>query len=467
MHRDSLTTILTGALALVVVAMLLWTARAERSSVTLPAAAGPSANDTPAYPGPGTAFPSAVPVILAWPRATTGAPSPYPEPGTPSPTRIPTQTPTVPSSPAGDPSVSPTRVTSTPRPSPTTITYTQLPLILKRVVVAPPTPTPSPTPTATPTPPWAPALTASGPSKLGLHVQWNNSPDILKFVSRYKPAVVKGVGDLSIMQHVKELSPTTVTVGRWEDDALPNVDDPVRAAQEFVTARLADYLAHPWVDYWEGVNEPDLNRGMAWFAAFEAERTRLMAEQGLAVAVGGFSAGVPEWEDMDEFLPALEAAQEYGGIMTLHEYDAPTLTRAVGASLPGQPAYADRGALMLRYRWWYEDLILPRELDVPLIISEAGIDGLVENRPGPDGQGWQDFAAYWATNGLGRDAEAAYLKQLAWYDAELQRDNYVIGCAVFTAGAMGEHWETYDITGMLREMGYYLVEQAQATRPAE
>jgi len=464
MHQYRLPAILAGALALVVVAMLLWTADADRSSVTLQAA-GPLESDAPIYPGPDALQPSTGPAIIGQSRPARKDPAPYPEPSaSPQASPVPTVQRSA-SLPRPSPSLDPR--TREPRPSSTTTTVTDLPLIFKRLVLraptatASPTATPSPTATATPTPPWPEPLATPGPSKLGLHVQWNNSPDILEFISRYKPAVVKGVGDLSIMEQVKELSPTTITVGRLEDNTLPNVDDPRQAAQRFVAERLPAYQAYPWVDYWEGVNEPDLRRGMAWYAAFEAERARLMAEQGFRVAVGGFSAGVPEWEDMAAFAPALEAAQQYGGILTLHEYDAPTLTRAVGAPLPGQPAHEDRGALMLRYRWWYEDLMLPRGLAIPLVISEAGIDGLVENRHGPDGQGWKDFAGYWAANGLGNDAVATYLKQLAWYDAELQQDDYVIGCAIFTVGAMSEQWETYDITGILRQVGAYLVEQAR------
>ena len=317
-------------------------------------------------------------------------------------------------------------------------------------------PTRRPAPTATPTLSWPDPLAEPGPSKLGLHVQWNNSPEIMEFIRRMKPAVVKAVGDFGFLSEVKQVSPSTVTVARLAASQQPE-GDPLEAARAFVAANLEKYQLNPAVDYWEGLNEPQVRGRMAWYAAFEAERVRAMAELGYRAAVGAFSTGVPEWEEFAAFLPAIEAALRYGGILTLHEYDGPTLDRSAGAGLPGHPNYPDRGALALRYRWWYEDFLKPRDLVVPLVISEAAIDGGVGNRPGPPGHGWQDFVGYWAEQGLGDDGVEVYLRQLDWYDAVVQEDDYVIGFAVFTAGVMSDRWRSYDITPILRHIATYIV----------
>lgn len=326
-----------------------------------------------------------------------------------------------------------------------------------------PTPTPSPeptrepSPTPTPTVPWPPPLSEPSRSKLGLHVQWNNSPDIMEFVRRMLPAVIKALDDLGFVAEVKEVSPHTIVVARLTHPQ-PMEGDPEAMARAFVAANLPTYLQHPAVDYWEGYNEPDVKGRMAWYARFEAERVRAMAEHGLRAAIGGFSAGVPEWEEFEAFLPAIRAAKEHGGILTLHEYDAPVMDRAMGAGLPGHPNHPDRGALALRYRWWYEDFLIPRDLVIPLVISEAGVDGLVGNRPGPrDAQGWRDFRGYWAEIGLGSDPLEAYLRQLDWYDRELQKDDYVIGWALFTVGAMNPDWESYDMTEYLRHIATRII----------
>lgn len=370
-------------------------------------------------------------------------------------------------------------IVATPRPAPVstrTPARSYFPLVIFRPPVriffpaitnvrptptptATPGPTSTPAPTPTPTPPWPEPLEKPGRSKLGLHVEWNNSPDIMEFIRRTKPAVVKAAGDLGFLAEVKEVSPSTITVARLAQGSQKVEGDPVQAARAFVAKNLEQYQLNPAVDYWEGWNEPDIRGRLDWYAAFEAERARLMAEHGFRTAVGAFSAGVPEWEEFAAFLPAIKAAHRYNGIFTLHEYDAPTLDRSVGAGLPGRPGYPDRGALALRYRWWYEDFLKPRGLVVPLVISEAGIDGGIGNRPGPSGRGWRDFTDYWASHGLGDDGVRVYVQQLAWYDAELQQDDYVIGFAAFTAGVITDRWESFDVTDILRPIAIHVVSQ--------
>jgi len=323
-----------------------------------------------------------------------------------------------------------------------------------------PSPTPSPTvlPSLTPTraPNWPEPLAAPGASKLGLHVVRNNSTWIMEFVRRVRPAAIKAVDDVGWLTEVKQVSPETVTIGRLMPTHQDMNGDPTLAAQAFVAGQLTRYQLNPGVDYWEGWNEPDPNENMAWYATFEAERVRLLAEQGFKAAVGGFAAGVPEWDELLAFLPAIEAVQQHGGILTLHEYAAPTIDYLVGSPLPGWPAYSDRGVLALRYRWWYEEILIPRGLVVPLVISEAGIDGILMSgqRPGGEGLGWQDFTGYWGELGMGGGAEA-YLGQLAWYDSQLQADEYVIGFTIFTAGG-GDRWRSYDLNSILPLLARYV-----------
>jgi hypothetical protein len=302
-------------------------------------------------------------------------------------------------------------------------------------------------------------MASPGRSKLGVHVQINNSPDIMEFIRRVKPFIVKGVDDLGFMTEVKQVSPQTITIGRFSDVPQNMDGDPKQAALDLVNRYLERYRQFPGVDYWEGMNEPAVNGRMEWFAAFEVERVRLMAQHGLRCAIGAFSTGVPEYDQFEAFLPAIRAAIEHNGILALHEYDAPTINRSVGSGLPGISAIANRGALILRYRWWYEDFLKPRGLVIPLVISEAGIDGAVANHPGPKGLGWLDFVDFWRSSGLDPDGVTEYLHQLAWYDSELQQDDYVIGCAIFTAGSAGSDWRSYDITAMLHPLAFYMAAQ--------
>jgi hypothetical protein len=339
---------------------------------------------------------------------------------------------------------------------------TATPWIPTRTPIAP-TPTPTvPTPTATryvSIIPVLPPTDALGPSKLGLHVIRNNDPNIMEFVRHAQPAVVKAVDDLGFLTEVKEASPRTITIGRIEAAGPPYDQNPEQAARDFVNSQLEKYQLNPGVDYWEGYNEPDPNHdNMVWYSRFEQERVRALAEHGFRAAIGGFSTGVPEFDEFELFLAAIWEAREHKGILSLHEYSAPVMTFGFGANLPGMDPDPDRGALTFRYRWLYEEMLIPFGLEIPLVISEAGVDGIIGNRPGPNGLGWRDFGEYWVQQGIGETAEQAYINQLAWYDAGVRADGYVIGFTVFTAGGFGQ-WESYNINGILPQLTAYASSQ--------
>lgn len=338
--------------------------------------------------------------------------------------------------------------------------------VLPPTEVPPPTAIPEPTtpppPTSTPYVSYIPDFTPHpelGPSKMGIHVARPNSKEIMTFVEAAHPAVVKAIDDLSWLAEVKAVSPETVTIGRLSLNGQDYGGEPEAAAQALVAEQLPTLLQHPYVDYWEGWNEPDPNLDrMGWYARFEAERVRQLAQHGLKAAVGGFSTGVPELDEFELFVPAIEVAKANSGILTLHEYAAPDLTFLYGDPLPGYPTYPDRGPLMFRYRWFYRDILEPRGLVIPLVISEAGIDGMIGNRPGPQGLGWQDFREFWVQQGWGPDGDQAYINQLSWVDNEARQDPYVIGYALFTAGG-GRAWESYDLNPFLDTLADYIVSQ--------
>ena len=291
-----------------------------------------------------------------------------------------------------------------------------------------------------------------GRSKLGLHVTRNSDPGIMAFVEAAQPAVLVGVGDLGWLADAKEVSPSTITLGRFEETDQKMTGDPARRAQQFVVGNAARYLANPGVDYWLGWNEPAIDSPwqMEWYAAFEAERARLMSGLGLRVAVGNFSTGTPEANEFAAFLPAIEAAKEYGGVLALHEYSAPSMMDGVGLAIPGHEADSDSGSLTLRYRNWYEHYLAPARLIVPLVVTEAGIDGgVLSLRESPSG-GWRDLDESSPGESL-----ASYVEQLSWYDDQLRRDPYVVGFAVFNAGDANGRWSSFDVTadlGAISEM---------------
>ena len=310
------------------------------------------------------------------------------------------------------------------------------------------TPLPSPTPTPPPTP-----FPAGPPTKLGLFVAWYH-PQIMELVATGNVAVLKTLElDPNFLRDVKTRSPETIIVGRM---TVGQIDlsraDPSTEARRVVDAirpLALDERRRGLVDAWEGHNEPvpgDVDQ-MRLLAEVEAERVRLLAQDGLRAVVGNFGTGQPPLEWWPAFRPALEAAAEHGGYLGLHEYSAPTMwynTNAPALQFQGDPGH--EGWLTLRYRKVYRQYLQPWGLDLPLLITECGVDGLVGDRPGPPGRGWQDFAAHWAELGMGPDTAGNYVEQLAWYDRELQLDDYVRGAAIF-ALTVFEEWNSYQMLG--------------------
>ncbi len=323
-------------------------------------------------------------------------------------------------------------------------------------------PTPTPTPSATPFPP-------GPPSKLGVFVG-RNDPQLFDLLKTGNVAVVKTLEyDSNFVAEIKAISPETLVVARYTPLPLPDLSnwDPIAAAHNFVDLLLPiatepRRLAN--IDCWEAYNEPNpINaEQMASLATFEAERTRLLAEADIRSCIGNFSTGQPGLELWPAFFPALEAAKAHGGYLALHEYSAPYLWFGSGPhQLDAGSDEGDEGWLTLRYRKVYRHILQPAGLDIPLVITETGVDGQVGNRPGPKGNGWQDFTDFWrGENRVGTTDSGFYVEQLAWYDAELAQDDYLQGAAIFAlAGPQG--WASFEIGGMTTE----ILEQYLAVHP--
>ncbi|HMR65261.1 MAG TPA: hypothetical protein PKE64_14740, partial [Anaerolineae bacterium] len=107
------------------------------------------------------------------------------------------------------------------------------------------------------------------------------------------------------------------------------------------------------------------------------------------------------------------------------------------------------GWLTLRYRKVYRHFLAPMGYaDLPLLITECGVDGLVQPRPGPaEATGWQEFIPAWLEAGERNDPPGVYMDQLIWYDQHLQRDDFVKGAAIYTIGTNNPDWETYNLLG--------------------
>ena len=315
-----------------------------------------------------------------------------------------------------------------------------------------PTVTPTPTPSPTPTPGFEANFPLRRGTRLGFHYM-NGTHASYQYLSDVHPPMIKLAGNVGMAAQARRDFPELLIVGRLLDDdfSLKQLN-PIRAATKYVNDRLPLYRQYPDVDYWEGWNEPDL-RGpdeWNWYAQFEGQRACLMQYYGYQTVIGNFSTGRPEFDEMLMFLPAIRIGLKCGAILGLHEYSAPTMQYGYGWAIPHRPAFPDRGVLTFRYRFWYEDIFKPLNLPIPLVFTEMGVDGAVgADRPGPaQAAGWKQLVQYWLDQGLGTDGRQIYADQLAWYDAGMRQDPYVIGGAIFTAGPLGP-WGTYDIEDVI------------------
>jgi hypothetical protein len=291
------------------------------------------------------------------------------------------------------------------------------------------------------------------PTKLGPHVL-RAAPDIGDYL-KAGPAIAKFVDELGMAKDIPE---GILVIGRrfqgdYDAQLQKNTGKtPLQAAQQFIGDQEQVYSMNPHVTYWEGHNEPVWNdeEGMAWYAQFEIERMQLMADKGLKCVIGNFATGTPPLELWPAFLPAVQAAKQHQAILGLHEYSCPWMWWMTGKhQLDPDADEGDEGWTTLRYRKVYRQFLIPNGLGkVPLAITECGIDPLVNPKPegSPSGT-WKKLGSFWREQDDEPDADDYYFRQLAWYDKELQKDDYVVGATIFTWGSFGNPWANFDVAG--------------------
>jgi hypothetical protein len=209
--------------------------------------------------------------------------------------------------------------------------------------------------------------------------------------------------------------------------------DPVQRANEWWNRVSTRVLNNPEVDYWEGYNEPgNLSASeMGWYARFEERRVEILAQNGRKACIGNFSTGTPDvrTEIWEAFYPAIDAAMAHEGVLGLHEYSAPTMDTYF------DPA-AGEGWHTGRYRKVYRQFLIPTGREIPLVITETGIDGGVSPPCNSGGCGWKGY-----------QSSDNYFNQLKWYDSLLQQDSYVLGATIFCLELPDPAWNSFDIAG--------------------
>ncbi len=324
---------------------------------------------------------------------------------------------------------------------------TYLPAILK-AYASPSQPPPAQTPM--PVEPGNPV----GPSKIGFHaIADGGVTDVVQQVHQGggHVALVKGLS-FGYLCEVKQLSPQTITIGRWADhvwEAVLPTGDPAQKAGDYMRKHMAQWAPYKsCVDYWEVLNEvdPPTPEGHAWLGEFFKAAMPIAEANGYRLALFSYSMGVPElWEwEAIATTGVFARAQAGGHILSLHEYGGPLLSDRWGEPMPQYaeqslddpaiPLYPDRGVLGGRYRHLYRDILIPRGEVIPLAITEVNL--AIED---PDERA-DDF-----------------LEDLLWYDDRLREDDYVLGMAIFTLGGQIANWGHFDYQDFLPELGARIV----------
>lgn len=318
-------------------------------------------------------------------------------------------------------------------------------------VVSPlPTPTTGPSPLATPTRSTSGAQAVRPPvilkapdggSKLGLHVTFGPRAGLDTLLARCAQAdrpvaVVKCVDDFEAAFMAKQHSDKTLTVGRvnaarvdnktfidmqaWEPPefspaigvAYTSAQDAARVYYDLVKPIWA---LNPVVDVWETFNEFSWHWG--WQADFYIALMDLAEADGYRLGLWSTSAGNPPEEFYPEIARACRRAKEQGNhILCLHEYNWDGLLKDAPKNL------------VTRYRGLYKYLAQV-DAAIPLVISEAG-----ENAGG------------------GFTGVDVFMDDFAWYDRQLVKDDYVIGCALWTLG----DWNGANYQAALPALAAYL-----------
>ena len=333
------------------------------------------------------------------------------------------------------------------------------------------------------------------PSKLCPHTL-NSSSDVRAFVEAGSP-LVKLVDLFGQAEELLAINPDLIIVGRVFEMTDANAEArsgvaPEAAARALIDRQKGKYAANPLIKIWEGPNEPVFGnandpanmRAIEWYATYEAERLRLLADMGLRGVVGNFATGTPDLPMWTAFLPALEAAEQHNGFLGVHEYTSPWTWWYTGNYSerncnwdPNLPGEGDTGWLTLRYRKVYRQSLIPNGVgSVPLVITECGLDKAGNGCPGYTSGAWRSHFDFWRSwdgsrdpidywRGPERDAERYYAEQLIWYDRELQKDNFVAGATLFTVGTLSDQWRSFDISGT--KVISLLADHIRAVRDAE
>ncbi len=286
--------------------------------------------------------------------------------------------------------------------------------------------------------------------KLGFYVEQTTVPFMRDALRQVKPPVILlHAQDRGLLHEIRrELSPDSFVIGRIfketsvQDAWLDSVDPAARGKEfaeeiiryDFGLAKEKGANGRLLIDAWMSLNEAlrgpasfpnfavdaQFRRRAAAYDVFQVAFYQRLKSEGLEAVAFNFAAGnfIRPEHYLDWYAGTLETYVYLG----FHEYGWPALK-------PGQGVATSAGF----YRTCMEGIRARYGNRHKVIITEAGLTQAYGNASKPD-EGWLN-----TTETLTEDS---YWASLEWYNSELSRDDYAMGCCMFNVGHSGR-WTSF------------------------
>lgn len=269
----------------------------------------------------------------------------------------------------------------------------------------------------------------------------NGGPRVIKVIDPHQNSEM-----MQLVRDYKRAYPDGLVVMRvYEGDSrgFGLGDDPQNSARDFwqnVLAPAVNKLSvsdRKFIDYLSVPNEYDKTpivkneQEALWTGRFWEALASIISENGFRPNIGEIPVGNFGPELISPIIPALRKVKETGGIWSYHAYTLDYTTDA------GTESWTS-----LRYRMFYDYLRAnyPDVADVPMILTEGGVD-----KGGNGGtDGWN-----------ARGDSASFENWLTWYDAEIQKDPYILGVTLFQSGNSSD-WRSFNVDSISDWLANYL-----------
>ena len=272
-------------------------------------------------------------------------------------------------------------------------------------------------------------------NKLGFHVN-GLSEAVYRAIVKVRPPIIKTLEhDVGFWSRVKNDFPGAFIIGRLVDDGQQYAPEPAAKGRAFAERILGlEICRYKLIDAWESFNEcraPAADPAeYDAYDIFQEAFARRMQEAGVEPVAMNFGTGQYQGDDWVKYFPRTLQAYKYLGF---HEYDWPDMWR-----LHREGLAAGNGGmwLALRYRRIMDAVRQVHGSKHVAVITECGLTQAVY--PGRPDVGWRT-----------ERTEEQYWESLKWYNEEIDKDDYVLGAAIFVVGAVAPFYSFESLGGIV------------------